>query len=66
MKLLINGKEEELVFSTIAELVQGRAGENAAGIAVARNGAVVPRSVWAYTVLRPGDTVEVVSATPGG
>ena len=36
------------------------------GIAVARNGEVVPRSAWAGTVLDPGDRVEIVTAAAGG
>jgi sulfur carrier protein len=36
------------------------------GIAVARNGDVVPRSAWNDTELVPGDTVEIVTAAAGG
>jgi sulfur carrier protein len=36
------------------------------GVAVAVNGAVVPRSAWATTALRDGDAVEVVTAVQGG
>ena len=36
------------------------------GIAVALNGAVVPRAAWRGTVLRPGDSVEIVRARQGG
>lgn len=38
----------------------------AAGIAVAVDGAVVPRSGWAATQLRPGQRVDVVTAVQGG
>jgi sulfur carrier protein len=63
----INGRGEALSVSTIAELlvekgidVQGR------GIAVALNGAVVPRAEWPQTPLRAGDAVEIVQAKQGG
>jgi len=36
------------------------------GIAVALNGAVVPRGAWTETLLRPGDRVEIVRARQGG
>ena len=36
------------------------------GLAVARNGAVVPRSQWSKTALEPGDEVEILSAVQGG
>ncbi|WP_110239517.1 sulfur carrier protein ThiS [Nocardioides gilvus] len=37
-----------------------------AGVAVAVNGEVVPRSAQAECWLRPGDVIDVVSAVPGG
>lgn len=36
------------------------------GVAVALNGAVVPRSLWAQTQLVNGDDIEVVTAAQGG
>ena len=36
------------------------------GIAVALNGAVVPRAAWPATRLKPGDSVEIVRARQGG
>jgi len=36
------------------------------GIAVALNGAVVPRAAWAATPINPGDSVEIVRARQGG
>jgi sulfur carrier protein len=36
------------------------------GIAVALNGAVVPRAAWLQTPLMPGDRVEIVRARQGG
>jgi sulfur carrier protein len=36
------------------------------GIAVARNGEVVPRSAWSTTGLAAGDRLEVLGASQGG
>ncbi len=36
------------------------------GIAVARNGDVVPRSAWDETVITAGDRIEIVTAAAGG
>lgn len=36
------------------------------GVAVAQNGAVIPRSQWAATVLDSGDELEIVTAVQGG
>jgi sulfur carrier protein len=38
----------------------------ARGIAVARNGALVPRSHWAVTALAAGDEIEIIKAISGG
>lgn len=36
------------------------------GLAVARNGEVVPRSRWDMTTLAPDDRIEIVGAVQGG
>ena len=36
------------------------------GIAVARNGEVVPKSAWATTAVAAGDSIEIVTAAAGG
>jgi sulfur carrier protein len=36
------------------------------GVAVALNGAVISRSLWAQTLLTTGDDIEVVTAAQGG
>jgi len=36
------------------------------GIAVARNGEVVPKSAWGDTVVSGGDRIEIVTAAAGG
>jgi sulfur carrier protein len=36
------------------------------GVAIAVNARIVPRSAWASAVLKPGDSVEIVSPHSGG
>jgi sulfur carrier protein len=63
----INGENELLVAATLAALLEEKAVDVAQrGIAVALNGAVVPRAAWPQTPLRPGDSVEIVRARQGG
>lgn len=63
----INGQDEPLIEPTLDALVVARGiSDNARGLAVARNGAVVPRAKWPDTRLEPGDQVEIVLARQGG
>jgi sulfur carrier protein len=36
------------------------------GIAVALNGAVLPRARWSEQIVGPGDAIEIVGAVQGG
>jgi sulfur carrier protein len=66
-RIRINGQDEPLVAATLAALLEEKAVDVAQrGIAVALNGAVVPRAAWPQTALRPGDSVEIVRARQGG
>jgi sulfur carrier protein len=63
----LNGKDEPLIAATLAALLDEKAVDVAQrGIAVALNGAVVPRAAWPQTPLKPGDNVEIVRARQGG
>jgi sulfur carrier protein len=63
----INGEDEPLVAATLAALLEEKAVDVAQrGIAVALNGAVVPRAAWPQTPLKPGDNIEIVRARQGG
>jgi sulfur carrier protein len=66
-RLRINGVEEEIAATTVAELLSAR-GVNASArfLAVAVNGAVVRRSEWPFRPLSPGDDVEIVRPFSGG
>jgi sulfur carrier protein len=63
----VNGESEPLAAATIEALLAEKAGDSMQrGIAVALNGAVVPRAAWRDTVLQAGDSVEIVRARQGG
>jgi sulfur carrier protein len=62
----VNGIQRQLPEGAdVAELVADLGG-GPRGVAVALNGAVVPRAAWPSTVLRAGDRVEVLTAVQGG
>jgi sulfur carrier protein len=63
----VNGQDEPLAAATLSALLAEKAVDTSQrGIAVALNGAIVPRSAWAQTQLRAGDNVEIVRARQGG
>lgn len=63
----VNGQDEPLAAATLAALLEEKAVDiGQRGIAVALNGAVVPRAAWPQTRLRPGDSIEIVRALKGG
>nr|WP_274390049.1 sulfur carrier protein ThiS [Azospirillum doebereinerae] len=52
---------------SVAELLAGRGiAEGARGVAVALNGALLPRRRWTETGLAPGDSLEIVRPIQGG
>jgi len=66
-QIRVNGQDEPLQAATLAALLNEKAVDVAQkGIAVALNGAVVPRASWPNTPLNPGDSVEIVRARQGG
>ena len=63
----VNGQDEPLSADTLAALLAEKAVDTGQrGIAVALNGAIVPRAAWPQTQLHPGDNVEIVRARQGG
>jgi sulfur carrier protein len=63
----VNGAAEPLAAATLAALLAEKAVDTEQkGIAVALNGAVVPRAAWPETALKPRDNVEIVRARQGG
>ena len=65
--LWVNGEPHELpARAMLPEVLAAHAPGAARGVAVAVNGAVVPRSQWAATPLQPDDRVEILVAAQGG
>jgi sulfur carrier protein len=66
-QIRVNGQDELLGVATLAALLQQKAVDiGQRGIAVAVNGAMVPRAAWPQTRLRPGDRIEIVRVLQGG
>lgn len=66
--IVLNGERAEIEAGARLPLALARLGveADARGIAVAVDGAVVPRSDWERTELREGARVEVLAAMQGG
>ena len=52
--------------AALLQVVEGLGLAERRGVAVAVNGAVVPRAEWAARALNPDDRVLVIQATQGG
>lgn len=61
----VNGEEKDAAGKTVAEYVES-AGFNVSRVVVEINEAIVPKGRYAETVLRDGDSVEVVCFMGGG
>ncbi|MGH3887557.1 MAG: sulfur carrier protein ThiS, partial [Pseudonocardiaceae bacterium] len=66
MTVTVNGQCWELPDGcTLADVLE-RFGVPSYGVAVALDGAVVPRAFWPGTSLRPGARIDVLTAAQGG
>ncbi|MFG1373361.1 sulfur carrier protein ThiS [Xanthobacter oligotrophicus] len=67
LTLKVNGTPEDHKAATVADLLRAKGLDpERKGIAVAVNGAVVPRRTWADAALSAGDAVEIIEAKQGG
>ena len=68
MQLVVNAVTADVDdTATIADVIQGLVGDaSPRGVAVALNGAVVPRDTWAAIRPADGDTIDVLTAVQGG
>ncbi len=65
--ITVNGESRALPVGTVLDLLRAEGLDPAKrGIAVAVNGAVVPRRAWPEAPLAPGDRVEIVKPFAGG
>jgi sulfur carrier protein len=65
-RIRVNGREETLTASTIAELLRLRGIDGSRGVAVAVNGVVAPSRNWPSQPLAAGDEIEIVRPFGGG
>ena len=68
MTVIVNGESIDMAHSaSIADVLRLiNVGVDAAGVAVARNGELVPRSAWSTVEIASGDHIEVLHAVQGG
>lgn len=67
IELWVNGERRRVPPGDIRSLVVALGLDPAGrGLAVARNGEVVPRDGWGTTALAPDDRIDVVGAVQGG
>ena len=67
VELWVNGERRQVPAADVRSLVAALGLDTAGrGLAVARNGEVVPRGAWGTTTLAPGDRIEIVGAVQGG
>jgi sulfur carrier protein len=63
----VNGERHAVAARTVRALLAELGYDpDGRGVAVARNGEVVPRSAWDTTPVAPGDRIDVVGAVQGG
>lgn len=65
MQMTINGRTEEIDVQTIAELVRHK-GLSPERLVVELNMNIVRQDRWTHTLLREGDTLELLSFVGGG
>lgn len=68
MSIVVNGETVDIEdpVSVVDVLRRINVAVGAAGVAVARNGEVVPRSSWTTVDVVAGDQIEVLHAVQGG
>ena len=66
MTITLNGSRHEIADGTTLHQLVADFSLPERGVALAMNGEVVPRSVWASTQVLPDARVEVVTASQGG
>jgi sulfur carrier protein len=67
MELWVNGERRQVPAGDIRSLLVALGLDPAGrGLAVARNGEVVPRAAWNRTMLAPDDRIDIVGAVQGG
>ena len=66
MKITVNGAEHDADEGCTVASVVAAVTAQPAGVAVALNDQVVPRTDWNTTIVREADRIEVLTAVQGG
>ncbi len=66
MKVIINGKSQELSGTRSVADIVGEFGANRKPILTEVNGLIVPHNAWGGTPVKEGDSIELVSFVGGG
>lgn len=66
MKVIVNGEPRDVAEDATVAGVVASVTRAPSGVAVAVNGELVTRSIWASTPLHEADRLDVVTATQGG
>ncbi|MEU6269097.1 sulfur carrier protein ThiS [Saccharopolyspora shandongensis] len=66
MHVVINGENRQVAAGATLAAVLQEFGVPERGVAVALDGAVVPRALWPDTALSPDAAIEVLTAVQGG
>lgn len=66
MRLSVNGEPREAAAGAALAALLAALGVDLRRIAVAVNGAVVPRAEWDRLALAEGDRIEIITAVGGG
>jgi sulfur carrier protein len=67
LRISVNGAERQLdAPARLVQLPELASSAQRDGIAVAVNGEVVPRAMWAQKEVHDGDDIEIVRAVQGG
>ena len=65
MQIKLNGELQETGAATLGQLITGYQ-LNPEAVVIERNGAIVPKELWATHPLHDGDQVEIISFVGGG
>jgi len=66
VRLTVNGEQRQVQAARNISALVAQLGLDARKIAIERNLAIVPRSLWPATVLADGDRIEIVHFVGGG
>ena len=65
--IIVNGEEQSLIAESVWDLLRSKSIDPLRkGVAVAVNGAILPRDAWRETKLESGDEIEIVKPFAGG